>query len=78
MIAEGKSFEVSKRLLMADGDQGAFRFLYTHLRAHTGQAEDLGRRRPLPADIERCIGPGLQHLERTRSVCCAPMGPCGS
>ncbi|CAO4166715.1 hypothetical protein AFFFEF_00818 [Methylorubrum extorquens] len=35
-----------------------------HLRAHTGQAEDLGRRRPLPADIERGIGPGLQHLEQ--------------
>ncbi len=36
MIAEGKSFEVSKRLLMADGDQGAFRFLYTPVRDAAG------------------------------------------
>lgn len=39
MIAEGKSFEVSKRLLMADGDQGQFRFLYTPVRDAEGRTE---------------------------------------
>lgn len=39
MIAEGKSFEVSKRLLLADGDQGAFRFLYTPVRDAAGRTE---------------------------------------
>lgn len=39
MIAEGKSFEVSKRLLMADGDQGQFRFLYAPVRDAEGRTE---------------------------------------
>ncbi|BAU90372.1 PAS sensor protein [Methylorubrum populi] len=39
MIAAGKSFEVSKRLIMADGDQGQFRFLYTPVRDAEGRTE---------------------------------------
>lgn len=39
MIAAGKPFEVSKRLIMADGDQGQFRFLYTPVRDAEGRTE---------------------------------------
>ena len=39
LIAAGKPFEVSKRLILSDGEQGHFRFLYAPVRDTAGRLE---------------------------------------
>lgn len=78
MIAEEKSFEVSKRLLLADGDQGAFRFLYTPIRDAEGRPETwatyasrLGSpTAPVAGPVHRGLVQGIDgsHLQAARAL----------
>lgn len=78
MIAAGKSFEVSKRLVMADGDQGEFRFLYTPVRDAEGRTETWathaarvgGPAAPIVDGVRKGLVQGIEgsHLRAARAL----------
>ncbi len=78
MMAAGKSFEVSKRLIMADGDQGQFRFLYTPVHDAEGRMETWatyaarvgGPKAPVVDQVRKGLVQGIEgsHLRAARAL----------